>query len=201
MVLQDTEPGDIDMQDALQLLAAKQEALSKKYGSRWTASGQSAAESGSPTGSSSEVTTSDDELQSTGSSSEAPATRRAALRAARAVKTRSSIKGQAKQELGNATSTGTASLTGRQRPIGTASKAGGVASSKGESTKVKKGTGTGKTGAAAAATPKSGYRAFWKIQWGVLTSEKPGIRMVEANKEIVKMWSDMDAEDKKKYKC
>lgn len=201
VVLQDTEPGDIDMEDALQLLAAKQEALSKKYGSRVTASEQSAAESGGAIGSSSEATTSDDELQSSGSSSKAPATRRAASRATRTVGTGSSVKHQAKQELGKATSTGTATMTGKKKPVGTAGKAGGVVSSKGETTKVKKGTGKGRTGPAAAATPKSGYRAFWKVQWKVLTSQKPGIRMVEANKEIANAWGDMDAEDKEKYKC
>lgn len=200
VVLQDTEPGNVDMKDALQLLAAKQEALSKKYGTRWTASEQSVAESGGATGSSGEATTSDDELQSSGRSSKAPATRRAALRAARAVATGSNVKDQAKQELGKAASTGTAISTGREQPVGTTGKAGGVVSNKKKSTKVKKGTRKVETGDATAATPKSGYRAFWRIQWGVLTSQTPGIKLVEANKQIASMWNNMDAEGKEKYK-
>lgn len=217
-VLQDIEPGDIDLKDALQLLAAKLEAQDKKYGSKQTADSKLGAKSEEHIGSSSDGSSSDDGLQSSDSSSKAPAARTAALRAARTgtKASGSRAKATAKQKLGKVGTSGEASSTGKVKSIGKTKPNGkakltgnvqsvGAASksnlgSKGQSAKENKNTGKGKNGSAAEATPKSGYRAFWKEQWDKLKADNPSIKMTDATKHISSVWKHLDAEGREKYK-
>lgn len=206
-MLQDTEPGDLDLQDALQLLAAKRKAQDKKYGSRPTADERSGAKAVDDTGSSSAGSSSDDGMQSGGTSSKAPAASTAALRAAKTGGTKPSsrsVKDDTKQKPRKVALTGKVSSSGKAMSTGRAQSVGATGSSdvasRGKSTKGNKGTGKVETGSAAAATPKSGYRAFWKEQWDKLKSDNHEIKMTDATKQISSMWKDIDAEDKEKYK-
>ena len=219
VLLQDTEPGDIDLKDALQLLAAKLESQDKKYGRRQTADNTSLAESEDHTGGSGNGSSSDDGLQSSGrSSSKAPAAHTAALRAARTDGTKASgrsAKDTAKQKRGKlgvsgkASSNGKAKSPNKAKPTGKAKSTGSVQTvgaagksdvgSKGKSAKENKSVGKGKNGSAAAATPKSGYRAFWKEQWDKLKADDSSITMTNATKQISSMWKHMNAEGKQKY--
>ena len=206
LLLQGTEPGDLDLQDALQLLAAKLEAQNNKYGSKPYAAKRSAAKAADHTGSSGDGSSSDDGLQSS-DSSKAPAAGTAALRTARAGSrkaTGSSVKNRAKQKPGKVALSGKASSSDKAKSTGRAQSVGASGSSdvgsKGKSTKANKTVGKGKTGSVAAARPKSGYRAFWKEQWDKLKSDNHEIKMTDATKQISSMWKNMDSEGKETYK-
>lgn len=207
LVLQGAEPGDIDLQDALELLAAKQEAQDKKYGNRQTDQNQHTAGLEDHIGSGNKDATSNARLQSSDSSSKEPTARTAALRTARSGGRKasgSSAKEKAQEKRGKvgangeASSNGKAKSTGRVGTVGAAGKSN--VSRKDKSTKVKKSMGKRQSGSAAAATPKPGYRVFWKEQWDKLKADNPSIKMTDGTKQIASVWKHMDAEGKEKYK-
>lgn len=72
--------------------------------------------------------------------------------------------------------------------------------SKSKSKTVSKSKNKGKAESSSAGTPKTGYRLFWRQQWDKLKSDDPNIHMTDATKQIANVWQSMDAEAKEQFK-
>ena len=72
--------------------------------------------------------------------------------------------------------------------------------SKTKSNTVSKSKNKGKAECTSASTPKTGYRLFWRQQWDKLRSAHPNIHMTDATKQIANSWQSMDAEAKEQFK-
>ena len=199
MVLQDAEPGDIDLEDALKLLAEKQRTQDKKDSKARAVKlkRQAVALSNKAVSSSNgEGATSDDKVQPSSSSSSTSSSEALDAGGETIAAGGSSVKEKVKRKYVRANSSGRASANGTTASGGTSDV---KERSKGRSRTVNEEQGKGKSDAAAAPTPKKGYRAFWSQMWAKLKVDDPGIKMTGASKQIASVWKDMDAESKAQY--
>lgn len=192
--LQEAQPGDIDLEDALQILADKLKAQDKRASKARAVKRQAVAPSDTGVSSGGDVATSDDEVQPSSSSSSSKA-----LDAAGETDAAGGgiVKERTKRKYVKAKLSSKVSANGTAASVGTAGTSD--VKDRGKGKLVGKVQGQGKPDAAAAPVPKKGYRAFWSQMWAKLKIDDPGIKMTDANKQIASVWKHMDAESKEQY--
>ncbi|KAL3144457.1 hypothetical protein ABBQ32_004201 [Trebouxia sp. C0010 RCD-2024] len=195
----DTKPGDIDLEDALQILADNLKAQEKKVSKARAVRRRAVASSDTGVSSRGDVATSDDEVQTSSSSSSSSSSKALNAGGETDAAGGSSVKKRTKRKYVKAKMSSTVSASGTAASVGTASTTAVKDRGKGKPADVSKVQGQGRADAAVAPIPKKGYRAFWSQMWAKLRVDDPGVKMTDANKQIASAWKHMDAESKKQY--
>ena len=202
MVLQDVDLNCVDLEDALEILAAKLKTKDKR-------AGKSKAALKRPSAALQKDLSTLEELKPRGDSE--PDDRNGQAQTAPTNKTPLELADASQAPAGDN------GEEGKGKPKATKPKGKAVAgskpkvpakegksivkmASKSKSKTVSKSKNKGKAESSSAGTPKTGYRLFWRQQWDKLKSDDPNIHMTDATKQIANVWQSMDAEAKEQFK-